>query len=95
VIAGAKRKFSAQWLTDHPWLRYSIANDSVYCVSCVLFGKQEGKEKIFVKPVSDWKNMSTLVARHLKRGSQHSGCSCAADEFLRVILIHLYLTTIN
>ena len=36
VTAG--RKFNPSWLSSRPWLRYSMKNDSLYCISCVCFG---------------------------------------------------------
>ena len=34
----AGRKFNPSWLSSRPWLRYSMKNDSLYCISCVCFG---------------------------------------------------------
>ena len=36
VTAG--RKFNPNWLSPRPWLRYSMKNDSLCCVSCICFG---------------------------------------------------------
>ena len=36
VTAG--RKFNPSWLSSRPWLRYSMKNDSLYCIFCVCFG---------------------------------------------------------
>ena len=55
-------------------------------VSIVCFlGNKDTKEKLFVKPLNDWKNMAMHVTRHQKSGSQNSNCSIAAGEYLRVI----------
>ena len=29
--------FNPNWLVSRPWLRYSIRNDSVFCISCMCF----------------------------------------------------------
>ena len=30
------RRFNPAWLIGRPWLRYSITNDSLFCISCML-----------------------------------------------------------
>ena len=31
------RRFNPNWLTDRPWLRYSMGKDCIFCVSCICF----------------------------------------------------------
>ncbi|WAR31271.1 P52K-like protein [Mya arenaria] len=47
-IHGKMRKLSSSWLTDHPWLRYSISTDALFCAPCFVFGRKDAKEKTFI-----------------------------------------------
>lgn len=31
------RRFNPKWVDDRQWIRYSVKNDSVYCISCFCF----------------------------------------------------------
>lgn len=66
-ISGKNRKFNASWLNEQPWLRYSASKDGVYCCYSCLFGTGGGEAGHFgSQPVSDWKNISHMIKRHLK-----------------------------
>ena len=65
----------------YPPLRYSVSQDGIYCVSCVLFA--DGDILLHTKPLQDWSNGRRLTAKHL----QTDGHACAhqqAVEFIRV-----------
>ena len=40
---GKNRAFCFEWLTQFPWLVYSVARDGAFCRFCVLFGHLTGK----------------------------------------------------
>lgn len=83
-IYGRERKFNNSWLNDHVWMRYSVSEDSVYCVWCVLFGATREKTRLFVKPgVYDWVNFSNLVKRH-ENSENHKSSKTLADNFIDV-----------
>lgn len=79
------RKFQACsncGLKDNHWLLYSVSTDSVFCAYCCLFTCSDSKEKAFSSsPVSDWKNLLSLVKRH-ENLAQQRGCVVAGEEFL-------------
>ncbi|MES9906785.1 MAG: DUF4371 domain-containing protein [Sedimenticola sp.] len=75
---------SPAWFGDHDWLRYSVSEDSLYCGYCALFGKTDTKEKQFMNPVTDWKNLGKYIKRHEESGSQHHGCIIAGENFVKV-----------
>ena len=31
------QRFNPKWLTDRPWLRYSMGKDCIFCISCLCF----------------------------------------------------------
>ena len=88
TIRNVKRSLQWSWLEKHPWMRYSVAKDAVFCAPCVLFGPQrhDTKEKTFSlsSPVTDWGNLSRCVTRHLNESSKHHDNVLAATEFLRI-----------
>ncbi|XP_061181206.1 zinc finger MYM-type protein 1-like [Saccostrea echinata] len=79
-----RRRLSAKWLLDHPWLRYSIQDDALYCGPCVLFGRTECKEKLFINKVTDWSNLPGFIKRHLRENSPHYTYQTMAEEFIRI-----------
>ncbi|CAG2210818.1 unnamed protein product [Mytilus edulis] len=83
---GVKRKVQNVWFKEHQWLRYSVSEDSLYCAPCVLFGRNDSiKEKTFIRPVTDWTNISGYFKRHERSDSSHFRFVEMADNFLRVI----------
>ena len=85
MIGKKERRFSANWLSDFTWLRYSVVKDAVFCAPCLLFGPSEGKEKAFKSsPVNDWKNFSAYIRRHSGEES-HKTCLVLADNFEDIV----------
>ena len=82
---GVKRKAQNIWFKEHKWLRYSVSEDSLYCAPCFLFGGHDSKEKTFIRPVTDWSNISGYFKRHERSDSSHFKFLEMADNFLRVI----------
>lgn len=66
----------------HRWLRYFFSKDAVYYAPCILLGPKNSKEKSFsIRLPGDWKNLSSLTARHLKDDSPHYDNIKAARRF--------------
>ncbi|XP_071148256.1 zinc finger MYM-type protein 1-like [Mytilus edulis] len=85
VFGQKQRKLQSSWLQNHPWMRYSVSTDALYCAYCVLFSSKDSKEKSFSKtPVSDWKNLPLIVKRH-ESSTQHQGCVVSSSEYLRIM----------
>ncbi|WAR21001.1 hypothetical protein MAR_014975 [Mya arenaria] len=84
-IHGKMRKLSSSWLTDHPWLRYSISTDALFCAPCFVFGRKDAKEKTFIStPVKDWSNLAKYVKRHeLAESNHHNAVDCDLLEATR------------
>ncbi|XP_052809394.1 zinc finger MYM-type protein 1-like [Mya arenaria] len=84
-IHGKMRKLSSSWLTDHPWLRYSISTDALFCAPCFVFGRKDAKEKTFIStPVKDWSNLAKYVKRHELAESNHHNVTAMAEHFLDI-----------
>ncbi|XP_052799033.1 zinc finger MYM-type protein 1-like [Mya arenaria] len=84
-IHGKTRKLSSSWLTDHPWLRYSISTDALFCAPCFVFGRKDAKEKTFIStPVKDWSNLAKYVKRHELAESNHHNVTAMAEHFLDI-----------
>ena len=65
-------------------MRYSVSEDALYCGPCVIFGRNEAKEKLFINKVTDWSNLSCFVKRHLREGSPHFNYQAMADNFVHI-----------
>ena len=59
-------------------------DDALYCAPCVLFGRKESKEKLFLNKVTDWSNLAGFVKRHIKDGSPHFTYQAMADDFVKI-----------
>ena len=81
---GKLRKLIGKWLTETPWLRYSMAKDAVYCVNCCLFGGKDGREKTFTVGMCDRKNISMLIKRHAGENC-HLDASARAEGYLHIM----------
>ena len=63
--SGKLRKFQYSWLLDYPWLAYSKHFDAAFCVPCVCFGFECGKNgdrlsNLVKSPLTFW---TTAVVR--------------------------------
>ncbi|CAC5420416.1 unnamed protein product [Mytilus coruscus] len=81
-----QRRLSTKWLTENPWFRYSMNDDALYCAPCVLFGRQESKDRLFINKVTDWSNLACFVKRYLRVGSPHFIYQAIADDFVKICL---------
>ena len=76
------RRFNPTWLINRPWLRYSVKNDSIFCISCLCFGPSESP---FVSPgFKNWKKAlgkKGYIELH-KRSKTHKAAEEKAALFL-------------
>ena len=57
--SGRNRRFNSSWLQDFPWLVYSRYLDGAFCLPCVLFARQCGRnsaklDKLVKSPLTFW-----------------------------------------
>ena len=60
------RKFCANWLNRWTWLCYSKLYDGAFCLCCVLFGRETGRNgtkltKLFKEPLTNWKSAASKL----------------------------------
>ena len=67
------RRFQASWIKKWPVLRYSQAEDGLYCIHCFLF-----TGSLIDVPLSDWKNVSAKIEKHV--GSSHNSLHNLASD---------------
>ena len=81
----AGRKFNPTWLSSRPWLRYSVKNDSLYCISCVCFGAA-ASESPFVS--TGFRNCKKALGRKHSYIEQHkhSESHKVAEEKVAIFL---------
>ena len=77
------RRFNPGWLSEKPWLRYSMKMDSVFCISCVCFSATS--ESPFVSSgFKKWKRVlgkDSQIDRHTQTESHK-----AAEEKVALFL---------
>lgn len=66
---GKQRKFLQEWLVKYPWLVYSKYLDGAFCLPCVCFGMECGKngaklDKLFHSPLTFWTMASGKFDSH-------------------------------
>ena len=82
-ITGKQRKFNCNILKSNPWMRYSVAKDSVFCAVCCMFGQGGGDCFCKEDGQNDWKNLSTFITRHLNVNGAHHKFATDAANFVR------------
>ena len=81
VTAG--RKFNPSWLFSRPWLRCSMKNDSLYCISCICFG---GAVSPFVSTgFRNWKKVLGRRHSYIEQ-HKHSESHKVAEEKVAIFL---------
>lgn len=67
-LHGCNRRFKPEWVRNHPWLHYSIAEDGVYCKACALFAPGDiSRQKLgslVSKTFSVWTKQSSTFLSH-------------------------------
>ena len=68
---GKQCSFSKIWITEYPYLEYSLSSNKAYCFACSLFGKvgpyKEKAETAWIAGMEDWAKMKG------SRGKNKSG----------------------
>ena len=76
---GKDRKFWQEWLLTFPWLAYSKYLDGAFCLPCVCFGRECGKngaklERLFRSPLTCWTSAKSRL-------DKHAGGKCETHKF--------------
>ena len=85
---GKQRKFRQEWLVKYPWLVYSKYLDSAFCLPCVCFGMECGKngaklDKLFRSPLTFWTTARGKFDSHASGKSEiHEFSVMAMQNFL-------------
>ena len=85
------RKFKPDWLVRFPWLLYSKYLDGAFCLPCVCFGIESGKNgaklnKLFRSPLTFWTSACTKFQLHSSGKSDvHGSAVLAMQEFTKVM----------
>ena len=66
---GKQRKFRFEWLVRFPWLAYSKYLDGAFCLPCLCFGMEWGKNgnklnKLFKSPLTFWTTACSRFQSH-------------------------------
>ncbi|XP_044165353.1 uncharacterized protein LOC122949323 [Acropora millepora] len=85
---GKQRKFRQEWLVKYPWLVYSKYLDGAFCLPCVCFGMECGKngaklDKLFRSPLTFWTTARGKFDSHSSGKSEiHKFSVMAMQNFL-------------
>ena len=85
------RKFKPDWLVRYPWLVYSKYLDGAFCLPCLCFGIEFGKngsklDKLFRSPLTFWTTAMAKFRQHSSGKSEvHSHSVMAMQNFLLVM----------
>ena len=85
---GKQRKFRQEWLVKYPWLVYSKYLDGAFCLPCVCFGVECGKngaklDKLFRSPLTFWTTARGKFDSHASGKSEiHKFSVMAMQNFL-------------
>ena len=83
-------KFSHSWFTCWSWLCYSKLFDGAFCVSCVLFGNETGRNgtklsNLFKEPLTMWKTAVSKLEEHEKHSLIHCDSMLRLAQFTDVM----------
>jgi hypothetical protein len=81
---GCNREFKPVWVDQHPWMRYSVALDGIFCICCSLFSTKRSSQGKFVNaPFVAWSKKTEKANAH--NGSQmHLKNLQLMEEFVRI-----------
>ena len=89
--SGRNRRFNSSWLQDFPWLVYSRYLDGAFCLPCVLFARQCGRnsaklDKLVKSPLTFWTTAFNRLSNHANgKCSTHNLSVIAMNNFVRVM----------
>ncbi|XP_013403337.1 52 kDa repressor of the inhibitor of the protein kinase [Lingula anatina] len=83
---GKMRAFNAAWLQQFNWLAYSSKEDGAYCLPCVLFGVQAGKnshklDRLMTSPLTTWTSALRKLKEHDSTSEVHKSAMVTYVEF--------------
>ncbi|XP_067029975.1 52 kDa repressor of the inhibitor of the protein kinase-like [Acropora muricata] len=87
--SNSKRHFVWGWLKRFPWLAYSKFLDGAFCLPCVLFGVQCGRnsnklDKLYKTPLTLWTSAMSRFTKHASgKCEMHTFSVLAMDNFVR------------
>ena len=87
--SGRNRRFNSSWLQDFPWLVYSRYLDGAFCLPCVLFARQCGRnsaklDKLVKSPLPFWTTAFNRLSNHANgKCSTHNLSVIAMNNFVR------------
>ena len=86
---GKQRKFRFEWLVRFPWLAYSKYLDGAFCLPCLCFGMECGKNgnklnKLFKSPLTFWTTACSRFQSHSVGNSEttHGNAVIAMADFM-------------
>ena len=85
--------FKPFWCKTYKWLAYSKSCNSVYCVICVLFGKEISQLNVakllafYKEPFYDWKHGSQRFKRHAS-SAIHKNADVDLMHFKNIKIYH-------
>ena len=85
-----RRKFSHSWFTRWSWLCYSKLYDGAFCLSCVLFGHETGRNgtklsNLFKEPLTNWKTAVSKLEEHETHSLIHRDSMLRLAQFTDVM----------
>ena len=81
---GCNRSFRHVWLSEHPWMVYSMQIDGAFCIACVLFTSSSVKGRFVTLPFRAWQKKSEKCKQHECCG-YHQDALRQADNLIRSI----------
>ncbi|EDO26151.1 predicted protein [Nematostella vectensis] len=88
---GKSRKFVLNWLKKYPWLAYSKYYNGVFCLACVCFGVQCGRnanklDKLLKSPLTNWTSAASRFTKHAQGNCEiHKFSMIAIEEFKKMM----------
>ena len=87
--SNSNRHFVWSWLKRFPWLAYSKYLDGAFCLRCVFFGVQCGRntnklDKLYKSPLTLWTSAISRFTKHASgKCEMHNLAVIAMGNFLR------------
>ena len=91
IQSGKSRKFRFVWTQKFPWLAYSKYLDGVFCLPCVMFGRDCGwnsnkLDKLVKSPLTCWTTAVDRFQSHSNgKCEMHNFSVIAMDNFMKVM----------
>ena len=79
-LHGSDRSLHFHWLIKYPFLVYSKITDSVCCLPCILFCKNNKSKLTKLPGFSEWHKVGDKLKSHVNNGT-HSTAVTAGSDF--------------